>query len=299
MVAGSFGTLTPNTSNVASGTLALAGSGGGTTNLTLATAYFTASGLGSTAVQFAPTTATSSTATNLLGAVRVGVVDVCVAPSVWGDANADGAVNIIDAQQIARYAVGLTVAFPGTVVAQGDVNGDLNINIIDAQQVARFSVGLSAAPRVNAAVAPVPTAATVAIASLLDGGNGGANPGIPANSSALSIGTQAIVRPRALDASSVDVTRMCADHIQLEQCGGCRGEQQWRDRRAFTGNDNNHRRQRRREHDPDGYGVSATGAERLGQWREWKLEPGIELEPGPRATRGRFGGDLRGGAHTR
>jgi hypothetical protein len=61
-----------------------------------------------------------------------------------GDVTGDGNVNIIDAQQIARWSVGLSVS--ATVAARipshGDVTGDGNVNIIDAQQIARWAVGL-------------------------------------------------------------------------------------------------------------------------------------------------------------
>jgi hypothetical protein len=59
-----------------------------------------------------------------------------------GDVNGDDVVNIIDAQQIARFSVGLPVTDPERVLSHGDVNEDGVINIIDAQQVARYSVGL-------------------------------------------------------------------------------------------------------------------------------------------------------------
>ncbi len=59
-----------------------------------------------------------------------------------GDVNQDGAVNIVDAQLTARYAVGLSVSNPGGVQAAGDVNLDAAVNITDAQLIARFAVGL-------------------------------------------------------------------------------------------------------------------------------------------------------------
>jgi M6 family metalloprotease-like protein len=59
-----------------------------------------------------------------------------------GDVNQDGAVNIVDAQLTARYAVGLTVTNPGGVQGAGDVNSDANVNITDAQLIARYAVGL-------------------------------------------------------------------------------------------------------------------------------------------------------------
>ena len=38
-------------------------------------------------------------------------LDLCVVPPrSWGEANRDGAVNIIDAQQVERFSVGLSAA---------------------------------------------------------------------------------------------------------------------------------------------------------------------------------------------
>lgn len=59
-----------------------------------------------------------------------------------GDVNLDGAVNIVDAQLTARYAVGLPVNNPGAAQAGGDVNLDGSVNITDAQLIARYAVGL-------------------------------------------------------------------------------------------------------------------------------------------------------------
>lgn len=66
---------------------------------------------------------------------------------VLGDVTGDGAANIIDAQQIARWSVGLSVnaTVQSRISTHGDVTDDGNVNIIDAQQVARASVGLGTA----------------------------------------------------------------------------------------------------------------------------------------------------------
>jgi pimeloyl-ACP methyl ester carboxylesterase len=159
-------TLTPNPANAASGSVsfnafsarALAASG------PLATAYFTAGATsGGTRVALTPTVAATDMAQDLLMQFAVRNVDVCVANSGrWGDVTDDGTVNIVDAQQIARSTVGLSVANPTALAARGDVTGDGTVNIIDAQQIARFTVALSAAVRVNAqwlSVAPVTTVA--------------------------------------------------------------------------------------------------------------------------------------------
>lgn len=68
-------------------------------------------------------------------------------PLCWGDVNGDGRVNIADAHEIGRYAIGLSVASDARAVAAGDVTGDGRVNVSDAQQVARFSVGLLVGPR--------------------------------------------------------------------------------------------------------------------------------------------------------
>src|ERR1035437_8191727 len=79
----------------------------------------------------------------------VSAANTALSPPLWGDVNNDGLVNIIDAQQIARYSVGLSVADTASLLVRGDVTADGLVNIIDAQQIARYTVGLSAAARVG------------------------------------------------------------------------------------------------------------------------------------------------------
>jgi hypothetical protein len=57
-----------------------------------------------------------------------------------GDVNSDGAVNIVDALQIAQHYVGNTPANFNQAAADVDCNG--SITIVDALQVARYYVGL-------------------------------------------------------------------------------------------------------------------------------------------------------------
>ena len=205
-----FGTLVPSLANAASGSISLSTSaGGGTTStVTMANVYFTASATsGGTLVTLGPTAASDNSSANILARLRVANLDVCVAPTgVWGDVTGDDVANIIDAQQVARFTVGLSVGNPAAVSARGDVNADSTVNIIDAQQIARFSVGLSASARVNTAVFVPPIAAALSIASVLDAAAGAVNPGVPANTGAMAVGSQAQVRPLVTDASSVDVT---------------------------------------------------------------------------------------------
>jgi hypothetical protein len=61
------------------------------------------------------------------------------AQSIIGDANGDGAVNIIDALVIARHYVDSTAAIN---VSLSDVNCDGAVDIIDALRVAQYYVGL-------------------------------------------------------------------------------------------------------------------------------------------------------------
>jgi hypothetical protein len=80
---------------------------------------------------------------NILANVAGRGLNLCIGlTGLLGDVNGDDVVNIIDAQQIARFSVGLPVTDPERVLSHGDVNEDGVINIIDAQQVARYSVGL-------------------------------------------------------------------------------------------------------------------------------------------------------------
>ncbi len=150
-----FGALAANTNNANAGaiTLSVFDPTGTTTTQTIANLYFstTAANPGGTRVQLTPSVAGDASGTNILSLFRLQHLDVCVSNStgVWGDANGDANVNIIDAQQIARFSVGLSVGNVALLTAEGDVNGDGNTNIIDAQQIARFSVGLIASARVN------------------------------------------------------------------------------------------------------------------------------------------------------
>ena len=110
---------------------------------------------------------------------------MCVsgATGKWGDATGDNNVNIVDAQQVARFSVGLSVTNLAALQNSGDVTADGLVNIVDAQQIARFSVGLSAAARVNTTFFNAPTVASIT--------------GTPANA-ALQIGqtSQATATPK-------------------------------------------------------------------------------------------------------
>ena len=162
-----FGTLTTSLSNAAAGsiTLAVANGTGTTTTLPVANAYFTATpSQGGTRVQMAVTAASNEIGALSLRQMLTRSLDVCVATfGRWGDANADATVNIIDAQQIARSVVGLSVANSVAVLEQGDVTADGVVNIIDAQQIARYTIALSAPARVNTGIFVQPAVASVVV----------------------------------------------------------------------------------------------------------------------------------------
>jgi hypothetical protein len=133
---------------------------------TLAVATFTAT-VGAVGVErgtrifLAPTAAASLSGVSALSALRPRILDVCIAEGKWGDVNNDNAVNIIDAQQMARKGVGLSVANAATTTLRGDVTeSGGEPDIIDAQQTARFSVLLSAAPRLGTGTFTTPAVAT-------------------------------------------------------------------------------------------------------------------------------------------
>ena len=134
---------------------------------TLSNLYFTVgANTGSARVSLLPTAAGSEAGEDILSRLLVQGLSVCIGGSSgkWGDVNDDGQVNIIDAQQIARFSVSLSVANAAVVSARGDVTADGTVNIIDAQQIARFSVGLTAAARINTnAGAATPTVNSVAV----------------------------------------------------------------------------------------------------------------------------------------
>jgi hypothetical protein len=96
---------------------------------------------------------------NLLPFVEVPSSSVCIGFSgILGDVNGDEAVNIVDAQQVARYAIGLPTPGAPYMEDVGDVTEDGTINIIDAQQIARYAIGLThpGAPHVGEALPGCP-----------------------------------------------------------------------------------------------------------------------------------------------
>jgi hypothetical protein len=167
-VASSTGfSLTANTASASSGSATFNAFGASALSASgaLATAYFTAgSAAGGTKLLLTPTAAGNDLGQSVLSLLTTRNLDVCVTPStVWGDVTDDGAVNVLDAQQIARASVGLTVGNATAVTTRGDVTADGAVNILDAQQIARFSVALSAAARVNTVLYVAPSVASVVL----------------------------------------------------------------------------------------------------------------------------------------
>jgi len=133
--------------------------------LSVAVLFFTAQdALGGGRVRLETLVAGNAEGASVLDAVQARGYPLCVAPrGDWGDVTGDGAVNVIDAQQVARSSVGLGVLRPDLVAQRGDVTNDGAVNVIDAQQIARFGVGLNAAARTGQPLWPVPTPAAMTV----------------------------------------------------------------------------------------------------------------------------------------
>jgi hypothetical protein len=131
---------------------------------TMVTAYFTVGGAaGGTRVLFAPSAAGNEAGQSVLAALFVRPLEVCVSQGGrWGDVNDDGVVSVLDAQQVGRSTIRLTVANPAMMAGRGDVTADGIVNVLDAQQILRHTVGLSAAARVNTLL-PAPTGAAAMV----------------------------------------------------------------------------------------------------------------------------------------
>jgi hypothetical protein len=205
---GGFGTLSQTIG--ANGTATASVNGPATfSTVTMANAFFTVSGTtgSSTTLKLTPTSAFDSQDNIITGFIKVLDLDVCIAPPTkWGDTDGNNSVDIIDAQQIARFAVGLSVVNSPVLAAQADVNADNSVNIIDAQQIARFSVGLSASARVNAASFTPPAAAAVDVSVVRNAVGGAMVPGSSASLSSLAVGDQAQIRPSITNASNADIS---------------------------------------------------------------------------------------------
>ena len=146
VTSGTLGTVQTNIAPT-SGTVSLSvfSTQGTATTATVATLYFrTTAAVGGTTILLTPTQIGDLGGVSRLGQALARPTQACVTPpGKWGDVNGDGAVNVIDAQQVARRTVDLSVLRPSLVTVQGDVNGDALVDIIDAQQIARADIALS------------------------------------------------------------------------------------------------------------------------------------------------------------
>jgi hypothetical protein len=108
---------------------------------------------GNTPISIAVFSAATETGQSLLGSITTASAHaVCIGSitgGLVGDVNADNLVDILDAQLIARFAVGLSVTNSDAIGRGGDVTNDGVVDIVDAQQVARFVIGLPSAPRIG------------------------------------------------------------------------------------------------------------------------------------------------------
>jgi len=156
---GTFGSVTVNETQSDAGLLTV-----GVFNATGTTSSFTAVQVtldagateGFTEVSASATAAGDELGNDVLPIVFEEDLMLCIGIDGYlGDVTADDAINIIDAQQIARFSAALPVANPDRMLSHGDVSEDGNINIVDAQQTARYSIELETpgAPNIGA---PVP-----------------------------------------------------------------------------------------------------------------------------------------------
>jgi len=153
LVGGPFGSLITNETQVGSGllTFSLFSPTGTTNTFDALTINFQAGATGVVVITPQVQAAGNDVGADITSLMRVAPLELCIGTGggLWGDVTGDGQVNIIDAQQIARFSVGLPVGNPTLMAALGDVTSDGQVNIIDAQQIARFSVGLPAAARIG------------------------------------------------------------------------------------------------------------------------------------------------------
>ncbi len=207
---GAFGTVLINDANAGTGSLVVSmiSAVGATTTFTVVTVrYVAALTQGNALISINVTDAGDALGGSILGSVSGRPLDLCVGTTgPLGDVNADDAVDIIDAQQVARFAVGLTgPPDPARATSHGDVTEDSKVDVIDAQQIARYSVGL-------------PTPAAPNLASLIPGGcPARPRPAAPTTST-ITAGASCIVADGA-STSAITVQLKDANGVDLTQGG--------------------------------------------------------------------------------
>ena len=143
--AGAFGTIEANEDAVAGGTFQanLLSATGTTSSFTAMNLTFDAGTAGSTIALLGVLAAGSESGGDLLSRIVAKSVSICInAGGILGDVTDGDVVDVIDAQQIARWLVGLAVGVSNRMRSHGDVNNDGQTNIVDAQQIARWAVEL-------------------------------------------------------------------------------------------------------------------------------------------------------------
>ncbi len=145
-IPGNFGTVTVDETQTGAGLLAVeVSSTTGTTESFTAVSLALDAGAteGNTPITATVTAAAAENGSDILSSLSAEDLLLCIGISgLLGDASGDDAVDIVDAQQVARYSVGLDVQYPERMPINGDVDENGQTNIIDAQQIARYSIGL-------------------------------------------------------------------------------------------------------------------------------------------------------------
>ncbi|SVC98006.1 uncharacterized protein METZ01_LOCUS350860, partial [marine metagenome] len=169
--AGAFGTIEANENAVAGGTFQanLISTTGTSNSFTAMNLTFDAGTAGSTIALLEMLAAGSESGDDLLSRIIVNSVSICIdAGGLLGDVTSGDLVDVIDAQQIARWLVDLAVGSSERMRSHGDVNNDGQTNIVDAQQIARSAVELPVEyPIGDAIVLNCSDALTVSTTSLL------------------------------------------------------------------------------------------------------------------------------------
>ena len=174
--AGAFGTIEANEDAVAGGTFQanLISATGTSNSFTAMNLTFDAGTAGSTVMALGMLAAGSESGGDLLSRIVANSVSVCInAAGILGDVTGGDAVDVIDAQQIARWLIDLAVTTSNRMRSHGDVNNDGQTNIVDAQQVARWAVELPVSYLISdAIVLDCADALTVSTTSLPTAGVG-------------------------------------------------------------------------------------------------------------------------------